>query len=132
MGHAHGMIVRRITAPDRFDLPRGLALSMEFIAVNPGTDAWAALPCTAWCTWQFINTAKLGPSFTARPAWRRRQSIKMVGHAELCLESAISGGGGGHFEWPRFCRGWQRPRVRAMLARLRLLIADSDGCAVGC
>ena len=131
LGQAHGMLVQRVAEAERFDLPRGLSLSLAFIGANPVADAWAALPCTAWCTWQFINAAKLGPAFVSRLAWRRRHSIRMVGHAEQCLERAIAGGGGGHFEWPRFCRGWQRPRVRRLVARLKLLVADFEGCAVG-
>ena len=55
----------------------------------------------------------------------------MVGRAELCFADALSAGGGAHFEWPRRCRGWQRRRVRAMVASLKLLLADFDGCAVG-
>ncbi len=131
VGQEYQMTICRVTAADRFDLPRGLAKARRFIGNHPGMDALAALPCTAWCTWQFINEAKLGPAFSARLAWRRQQSIKMVGHAETCLLDAIRGGGGGDFEWPRRCRGWQRRRVKAMVKKLRLLISDFDGCAVG-
>ncbi len=104
VGEEHGMTTCRITEADRFDLPRGLAKARDFISCHPGADAWSALPCTAWCTWQYINTLKLGQAFASRLAWRRRQSIKMVGHAETCLLDAIRGGGGGHFEWPALPR----------------------------
>jgi hypothetical protein len=65
---ARGLSSCRITEPDRFDLARGLAKARGFIADHGCTDSWAALPCTAWCTWQYINEAKLGKEFASRLA----------------------------------------------------------------
>merc|ERR1740129_406196 len=65
--------------------------------------------------WNYVNEAVLGLGFCARLAWRRRQSIRMVGH----------------FEWPRRCRGWQRRRVRRLLLVASFLVAAFDGCTVG-
>ncbi len=131
MGQRCGMSTCRITRSERFDQPRGLLRARDFIGRNPGTDVFASLPCTVWCTWSFVNEATRGPAFVKRLAWRRRQSIRMVGHAESCFIDALSSGGGAHFEWPRRCLGWQRRRVRAMLSRLKLLVADFDGCRFG-
>ncbi len=128
---ARGLETLRITEQDRFDLPRGLNQARSFIRARRDVDAWASLPCTAWCTWQHVNEAKLGPAYSARLAWRRRQSLRMVRHAHLCLRDAIMSGGGGHFEWPRRARGWQRRPVQRMIADLKLLGADFEGCAFG-
>ena len=126
-----GIEAKRITRDERFDLRRGVNEALSFIGAREDVDAWAALPCTAWCTWSYVNTTRLGPQYVARLAWRRRQSVKMVGHVEECIAAAVASGGAGHFEWPRRCRGWQRLRVRRMLARLQMLLADFDGCSFG-
>jgi len=128
---ARGLDCCRITETERFDLASGLMTARRFIAERQHTDSWSALPCTAWCTWQYINEAKLGPAFAARLGWRRRQSLKMVKHATLCGRDAICRGGGAHFEWPRRARGWQRRPVQQMVALLQLQLADFDGCAFG-
>ena len=57
--------------------------------------------------------------------------MRMAKHAEIYLTTAIAGGGSGHFEWPRRCRGWQKRRIQDMIARLRLVLADFDGCSFG-
>ena len=101
------------------------------ISAREAADSWSALPCTAWCTWQFINEKKLGPAFCSRLAFRRRQSIKMVGGVDECFKKSRAGGGGCHFEWPRRCRGWQRPRVRKLVLDHAMGLAHFDGCSVG-
>ncbi len=123
--------VRRITIDDRFDLPRGVNTARSFIHRHPATDAWSALPCTSWCTWSFVNAARLGSAFCARLRRERRRSLRMVGHVETCFLDAAARGGTCHFEWPRRCRGWQRRRVRKMVRRLGMELADFDGCQVG-
>ncbi len=126
-----GLETLRVTERDRFDLARGVERARCFVRARQDVDAWASLPCTAWCTWQHVNEARLGPAYSARLAWRRRQSLKMVRHAHLCLRDAILSGGGGHFEWPRRARGWQRKTVQKMIVDLKLLNADFEGCAFG-
>ena len=69
----------------------------SFLRDRRGADAWAALPCAPWCTWQFVDEKRLGPQFCSRLAWRRRQSIKMVNGVDACFHDARAGGGGGHF-----------------------------------
>ena len=81
---AFGIESSRITVVDRFDLPRGVAKAQSLLAENGGSDACSALPCTAWCTWQYVNERKLGKAFCSRLAWRRRQSIKMIGGVDEC------------------------------------------------
>ena len=95
----------RITQSDRFDLPRGVDKACRFLRGQTGADAWAALPCIAWCIWQFINQKKLGVAFCARLGWRRRQSIRMIGGVDKCFAAASAGGGGCYSEWPRICLG---------------------------
>ena len=126
-----GLETLRITEEVRFDSARGLKTALDFIGDRAQVDAWAALPCTAWCTWSYINEAKLGKAYVSRLAYRRRRSIHMVGHAEQCIAAAISGSGAGHFEWTRRARGWQRPRVQLLLSRQKMLLADFDGCSFG-
>ena len=128
---AYGVDLLRITEADRFDQPRGLEKASCFIRERSHVDAWAALPCTPWCTWQLINEAELGPKYAARLAWRRRKALKMIGHVDECFKDAVASGGGAHFEWPRRCCGWQRRKVRALIRRAGLLLADFDGCAFG-
>ncbi len=125
---AYGYEHFRVAETLRFDLPRGLAAACAFLDASEAPTAWAALPCTSWCTWTFLNAKRLGPEYCARLGYARRRSIRMVGHAETCLAKALSRGGDGHFEWPRRARGWQRRRVRRMLAALNLECADFDGC----
>ena len=105
----YGLRSLRITEEVGFDARRGERLASDFLLEHPASDAWSALPCTAWCTWHYINEKKLGEKFCSRLAWRRRMSIKMVGGVERCFKVAQGNGGAGHFEWPRHCRGWQRP-----------------------
>ena len=126
-----GLLTKRITKDERFDLRRGVDTALMFIESHTDVDAWSAIPCTAWCTWTFLNESRLGPRYAANLAYRRRQSIKMVGHAEECMAAAIASGGAGHFEWPRRCRGWQRRIVQQMIHRLKMLLADFDGCSFG-
>ena len=118
----------RITVEHRFDLKEGLNYTRDVIAGLDGPDAWAALPCTPWCTWTYLNEALLGAEYVARLAWRRRQSLKMVKHTEICFALAFDAGGCLHFEWPRHCRGWQRPQLKALLRRFPFLLALFDGC----
>ena len=101
----YGIEALRITETDRFDLARGVETARGFIGSRRDVDAWAALPCTSWCTWTYLNEARLGPSYVARLAWRRRRSLKMVGHAETCILDAVASGGGSHSEWLRRNRG---------------------------
>ena len=128
---ARGRCFLRVTKNDRFHTARGLAVALDFLAEHPDADTWTSLPCTAWCTWSFVNEARLGPRHVARLAWQRRQSMRMAKHAEFCLSKSIAGGGSGHFEWPRHCRGWQKKRITGMISRLQLLLADFDGCSFG-
>ena len=78
MAVERGLEALRITKEDRFDLDRGLSRARCFLATHAGADAWASLPCTAWCSWQYVNQAKYGAEFNKRLGWRRRQSVKMV------------------------------------------------------
>ncbi len=121
----------RVTKGCKFHTARGLGLALAFLAEHPDADTWTSLPCTAWCTWSFVNEARLGDRHRARLAWQRRQSMRMAKHAETCLATAIAGGGSGHFEWPRPRRGWQKRRIRGMIARLQLVLADFGGCSFG-
>mmetsp|Transcript_179202 Transcript_179202/g.568670 ORF Transcript_179202/g.568670 Transcript_179202/m.568670 type:complete len:1089 (-) Transcript_179202:910-4176(-) len=127
----HGIRSLRITREDRFDLPRGLQRVLALIASGDAADVWASLPCTVWSTWNYVNAAIHGPKFRARLAWRRRLSIRMVGHVEACFLAALARGGACHFEWPRHCSGWQRPRVRRLLRVVGLELAAFDGCQFG-
>ena len=124
---ARGLVHERITLEDRFDLARGVAKARSFVA-QQRTDVVVALPCTAWCSWNQLNAARLGRAFRARLAWRRRLSLRMARSAELCCAEAIAGGGDVYFEWPRYCAGWAQPQIRGMVERLGLSIADFDGC----
>ena len=63
MAPAYGLANLRITEVDRFDVAKGLRKAKSFIQEHDGCDAWAALPCTSWCTWQYINERKLGDAF---------------------------------------------------------------------
>ena len=63
---ARGLKTLRITEECRFDHANGLKLARDFLQANTGADAWLSLPCTAWCTWQYVNEAKLGPAYCAR------------------------------------------------------------------
>ena len=127
---SYGLESLRITQNDRFETPAGVQKARSFLETRRGGDAWAAVPCTAWCTWHYINEKRLGPAFCSRLAWRRRQSLKLVANAGLCFEAAQEGGGGCHFEWPRHCRGWQRRGVRRLVKRFGLELAHFEGCAV--
>ena len=127
----YGLTGSRITIESRFDTPAGRDEALALIAAAPGTDAWASLPCTSWCTWTFVNESRLGPAYCARLAWRHRQSLKMCGYAETCILRAQAQGGAGHFEWPRHCRGWQRSRVQRLLRAANLRRAAFDGCQFG-
>ncbi len=68
LAHGYGMRTCRVTQVDRFDWARGLRKARDFIGANRAVDAWGALPCTTWCSWQFVNEAKLGPASCL--AWR--------------------------------------------------------------
>ena len=70
-----GVEALRITKDDRLDLDRGVEKALSFISSRSAVDAWSAVPCTAWCTWNYVNEAKLGPAFVKRLAYRRRRSI---------------------------------------------------------
>ena len=95
---AYGIEAVRVTRADRFDLPRGRDAAMQLVLGGPRAGGWCSLPCTSWCTWTFVNEAKLGTAYCSRLAWRRRHSINMVGHAEQCRGAAMPGGGAAHFE----------------------------------
>ena len=122
---ARGIMHKRITIHDRFDTPAGVAMAQAFIA-RQRTDVFVALPCTAWCSWNHLNAARHGEAFRARLAWRRRCSLRMAQSAEDCCASALAGGGGVFFEWPRYCAGWAQPQIRRMVRRLGLELADFD------
>ena len=126
-----GLRSLRITEAERFDTRKGEGLARNFLEQHECADAWSALPCTSWCTWQYISERRLGEKFCSRLAWRRRQSIRMVGAVERCFKAAQANGGAGHFEWPRRCRGWQRPRVQRLVRDCGLHLAHLDGCSVG-
>ncbi len=122
---------QRVTQDERFDRPSGMHLASTFVASCVHCDVWGSLPCTPWCTWTFVNEKKLGPAYSARLGWRRRQSLKMVRSFEEVASDALARGGGAHFEWPAFCRGWQRKGMQRMLRRLGLVRVRFDGCSFG-
>ena len=101
----YGLRSLRLTEDVRLDTQRSEGIAQDFLRTHSNADAWSALPCTAWCTWQYVNAAKLGKDFCSRLAYRRRKSIHMVGAAERCIKLAQESGGAVHFEWPRRCRG---------------------------
>ncbi len=121
----------RITEDERFDLDSGVGLARTFVDSCVDCEVWGSLPCRPWCTWSFLNEKKFGPAYAARLGWRRRQSLKMVKSFEEVALLAMAFGGGAHFEWPAFCRGWQRRRVQRMLSRLGLAKVRFDGCSFG-
>ena len=122
---------QRVTQDERFDRPSGMHLASTFVASCVHCDVWGSLPCTPWCTWSFVNEKKLGPAYSARLGWRRRQSLNMVRSFEEVASDALARGGGAHFEWPAFCRGWQRKGMQRMLRRLGLVRVRFDGCSFG-
>jgi hypothetical protein len=132
---AYGLKAMRITTAQRFHTEDGLHRAMTFVRENAAAglavDAWASLLCTPWTTWTYLNESRFGPRYRARLSYQRRLSIRMVGHAERVLAAAASSAGAGHFGLARHCRGWQRRRVRDMIARLSLVSAGCDGCSFG-
>ncbi len=127
----YGVTSRRVTAKEDLGAAATVESVQSFLQAHRGADAWAALPCTPWSTWQYINAKRLGPAYCSRLAWRRRQSLKLVRNAGLCFEEARRSGGGCHFEWPRYCAGWRRKPVRDLVKRFGLTCAHFEGCAVG-
>jgi len=127
----YNFIGKRITAKEEFHTRRGLEITKELITNGVKPEIWGALPCTPWATWTYINEAKLGPAFRSRLAWQRRISLRMIAHFCECAVRAIAMGGGAHFKWPRFCRGWKTRVFRHFFASIHALLAVFDGCSFG-
>lgn len=122
----------RVTANDSFDTAAGAQRVVDQAnALEGSIDMWAALPCTPWCTWSYIDESILGPAFCARLAYLRRVSLRMVRHTAACFRVVVAKLGKVHFEWPRYCRGWQRRTVRQLVAEFGLFFTDYDRCQFG-
>ncbi len=131
LGPRFGYACMRITKGCKFHTRRGLDMALGLLDAHPGAEVCASLPCTPWTTWTHLNEVKLGAKYRAKVAWQRRQSLRMVSNATLCMKKAVQAGGGGHFEWPRRARGWRRRRVMTVIRELRMVLAHFDGCCFG-
>ena len=97
---------------------------------------WAALPCRAWSTWQYINQLK--PESRQRILQSRQESMRMLEVLHAVLKTQLSDSralpGTGQFfaafEWPRFCTGWRLPIVQKIRSLLQVT-CEFDGCEFG-
>ena len=119
----HGQQAVRLTK-DNVDLARpGAVARVLWIArtlIQRGHRAltWAALSCTAWCSWQRVNVAYKAPATYDLEA-RRAQSIQMVEILDKFLtrlkrdqpEAECA------FEWPAENLGWRQPKVIELCER---------------
>ena len=94
---------------------------------------WAAIPCTSGSPWQRLNVHKYGNKYKQylRAQVKRSEALfaRFTKHAEVVIEQE------GHvtFEWPRDCKGWERPDVKAFFEKhaSRFHSVTFHGCAVG-
>jgi len=94
---------------------------------------WAALPCTAWSSWQYVNHA--ANSATAEGIEQERAySRKMIKVFVQFMKKVITEENVGKVyaacEWPRNASGWNTTEMKGV-HRLLPWRADFDGCTLG-
>ena len=95
----------------------------------------AALPCTAWCTFQNIKATKWPWFHKKLEAMRKRSRTRVKQYADLVkeLKGEFPRLFKASYEWPRFCEGYDAahcPEIR-FIEKVLPHRADPDGCAYG-
>ena len=94
----HGCVVTRLTLDHDMTTPKGLAFAEKAVRENPGSLLWGSLPCTAGCTWNFINEQRPG----GRRRVKRHRALfrKLLKHFMKVARLNLSLNGEIAFEWP--------------------------------
>ena len=108
-----------------------IAQVTDFIKANPGVSIWGSLPCTSWCTWQYMSIHKYGSSYLKKLQGRRRASLKLFSTFVELASLVREGGGEVTFEWPKESIGWAQKPVSRFIVDFGLHEALCDGCAFG-
>ena len=78
---------------DEFDLSRPDVIShiLNVVKTHPGISLWGSLPCTVWCSWQYMSMHKHGEPCRRKLMARRKESMKLLTnelhHCRTCCEA---------------------------------------------
>jgi hypothetical protein len=126
---SRGAVVFRVDECLDFAASYGLNECLNFVDENPGCDAHFSIPCTAGCSWWYVNKSKgIGLEKLEIHIEKFRALIKNV---VVLARAVIAAGGDISFEWPASCTLWEDQEVKDMISEFGLKKARCDGCALG-
>ena len=106
-----GFAVQRLTAETDMSQSVNLTKVKEAIKSLDKVALWASPPCTAWSTWQRINSSRGGADFEERITKQRGDSLLLIRNFKILAKEVIAKEGLVFFEWPALCDGWRNPNV---------------------
>ena len=126
---------------ERFNLERSNLLTYEgqMLAINTVDNYLAAgyivilhsaVPCTPWCSWQYLNLKK-HPSLEENILLDRSESYSLIRAFVNMSKRVLAAGGYVSFEWPRNAIGHRDPTVIALPNKIEWLVAEVHGCMLG-
>jgi len=90
---------------------------------------WSSMPCTGGSPWQTVNAKK--PGGYARLRQHVRLFNRLWRNFETLARYAHSKGNHIALEWPRNCKYWKLPKVKALCKSIGLEQVHFDGCMLG-
>ena len=131
--HSEGCLIIRVTIDDDFGTDDGvnkILLALEQYMCYPIL-VWVSIPCTGGTQWTYYNWAYGGSKTRALIASHVRLFHKLFESLERILPSISDVGGKVAIEWPKSCKYWKFPRVKALCLSAKLQTVCFDGCAFG-